>query len=87
MQKELKFTPIGETAYYSKNASGNECTMFVHNKFRLAYYVTVYNVYAYYMGTYYISDIVQGLEEIDIMQAILAQCSDSRKFAKGLDVV
>jgi len=87
MQKELKFTPIGETAYYSKNASGNECTMYVDNKFRLAYYVTVYNVYAYYMGTYYISDIVPNLEQIDIVQPILAQCSDSSKFAKVLDVV
>ncbi len=82
MQKELKFTPIGEGTYYSRKKDISESTMFVSNMFRLSYFVTMHNVFAYYMGSYYISDIVQGLEEIDITDSILSQCSDPSKFDK-----
>lgn len=80
MQKELKFTPIGEQSYYTKKGNNEETIMYVGNKFRLSYYITFSNIYAYYMGNYYISDIVAGLEQIDLVNAILVQCSDIRSF-------
>jgi hypothetical protein len=72
----LEFIPIGERMYYNQKRDNGEKIMFVKNKFRVSYYVTQYNVYAYYMGTYYVSYLVSNMEKINIFDVILSQCSD-----------
>jgi hydrogenase maturation factor len=80
--KNLEFTPIGERFYYNRLKGNDHVTMLVQNRFTLSYFVTEYNVYAYYMGHYYASPLVSGFDEIDIVKAILAQCSDPSKVIK-----
>lgn len=79
MSNVITFTPIGEQAYYSKKKLATESTMYVENRFRLSFFITD-KIYAYYMGMYYAAPLVLGIELIDLVKAIINQCSDSRKY-------
>jgi hypothetical protein len=79
MENKLKFQMIGERKYYANKSNNvNENIFYVQNKFRLSYYIDFGGfIFAYYMGNYYQCDAcVLDMDEIDIVQSIIKECSD-----------
>jgi len=83
------FKQITEQNYYSRNNNikSIERTFDSSNRFRLSYYLNGNNVLVYYMGRYYASTALQsGMEEIDLINLILLQCSDPYKVKADEDL-
>jgi len=86
----LQFKAIKETGYYSSNNynRNTERTMFVDNKFRLSYFINGNNVFCYYLGVYYCATVPQStkIEEIDLINLILEQCSKPELVAEEIEL-
>jgi len=77
----LSFVLIGEQKYYKRKVGDVIENVFDYNGYRLAYYILDNNVYAYYMGQYYISLLRNNkFTENEIIEFILLGCSDPYKF-------
>lgn len=70
---------IKEKRYYSRKnfESGNERVFEDSNGFRMSYYIKENNVFAYYMGRYYIFEITsETIEEIDLLNFVLSNAKN-----------
>lgn len=80
---------IKENRYHSQknHISKNERIYEDANGFRLTFYVNGLDIFAYYMGRYYLTTLEESqiLEEIDILNYILEQCCDPYK-VKEVDI-
>jgi hypothetical protein len=77
----ITFKPYKEQGYYNQKTyiKSNERKFDVMNKNRLSYYIFGNAVYVYYLGRYYKGIMLANMEEIDLINSILSQCSDPHK--------
>jgi hypothetical protein len=77
----ITFKPYTEQGYYSQKIyiKSNEKKFDYMNKFRLSYYIFGNAVYVYYLGRYYRGIMFGKMEEIDLINSVILQCSDPYK--------
>lgn len=73
----VKFRMIPEGLYYKEKAKkvATEFATEIMN-FRISFFISNKDIFAYYMGRYYLGTMFEPMEEIDIYNTILEQCSD-----------
>ena len=76
----VKFRMIPEAFYYKERAkkAAPEFAAEIMN-FRISFFQSNKDILAYYMGRYYIGTMFEPMEEIEVYNAILEQCSDPHR--------